>query len=31
VRERLNADLGLNNMYAVSVLAHAEFALNRRQ
>jgi NADPH:quinone reductase-like Zn-dependent oxidoreductase len=31
VRERQNADLGLNNMYVVSVLAHAEFALNPRR
>jgi hypothetical protein len=31
VRERQNADLGLNNMYVVSVLAHAEFALNPKR
>ena len=31
MRERQNADLGLNHMYVVSVLAHAEFALNPRR
>ena len=31
MRERQNADLGLNNMCMVSVPAHAEFALNPRR
>jgi hypothetical protein len=31
VRARQNADLGLNNIYVVSVLAHAEFALNPKR